>query len=269
MKTDIWSYSKNEGVRRECSPTILPVPISTISAQKVMIESFAYSKSEGTIEPKMIFVISGGERKEKVYLQALLSEGVYKRIQVVFVSKKNGGMTPEQMRKEASDSLQEECFCDINGRVYCIMPGDSIYLVQDVDHFGKELRQMYQEDKEKKYRWIVSNPCFEMWLFYHYQDDIHILDDMVAMCHTKRSSWLKGKLDSLQTNKLWAKVDIAIVNSKRHYCLKDGFPDLFSTDMYIVAEDIKQTMEQEYDLLVSRCQRRAIDSLQSLLAEKK
>lgn len=267
MDTVNWNYSKGVGVREIASLTLPHVQDFSLSTQKVVIESSAYAKTDGAVEPKLIFVISGGERKEKVYLQALLAEGVYKRIQVVFISKKHGGMTPEQMRKEATDSLQEECFCDINGHVHTLMPGDSIYLVQDVDHFGKELRQMYGEDKGKCYRWIVSNPCFEMWLFYHYEEDIHVLDKMINMCHTKRSSWLKGKLESLPTNKLWDKVDFAIENSKRHFCLSDEFPDLFSTEMFIVAEDIKQTMEQEFFSLVLRCHRRSLDSIQTLTIE--
>lgn len=47
-----------------------------------------YSKGEATIETKIVFIISGGDKREKDYFKMLMKDRHIRRLKIAFVSKK-------------------------------------------------------------------------------------------------------------------------------------------------------------------------------------
>lgn len=215
-----------------------------------------YQKAMPVVPVTQIFTISGGTERERKYIEQFKNS---KRVTLVFISKKGTGMIPEEMRKTTQESIHNEYFDDYQGQRRYYLDGDKIFLLQDVDHYGLELQQFYKEDgKNENYKWIISNPCFEIWLYYHYYQETDQLSECKNIEIIKRSAWLKKKLNDIvnggiNPGNLIDKMCTAINNSQNNLIKdKDDFPDLFMTEMYLVAKAIKDAMKDELADLIKK-----------------
>ena len=62
--------------------------------------SSAYQKPEGILSTSLIFVLSGGEKKEKDFLRELIKQREFNSLRVVFMSEKGQGLQPYQMQEK-------------------------------------------------------------------------------------------------------------------------------------------------------------------------
>ena len=53
-----------------------------------------YSKGEATVETRIVFIISGGDKREKDYFKMLMKDRHIRRLKIAFVSKKGQGLVP-------------------------------------------------------------------------------------------------------------------------------------------------------------------------------
>ena len=217
-----------------------------------------YLKGEATIETKIVFIISGGDKREKDYFKMLMKDRHIRRLKIAFVSKKGQGLVPSQMFELAKEYLFNKRFVTETDS-FSIDANDTLYLVQDMDEFEVDIRTMFDKgDKIQQATWIVSNPSIEVWLFYHKFDTPKgYLDEGLKKPLSERSQWLKKKLDALVPGGInpinaFADIRIAIANSKANYKEYNGLPDVYSTQMHILAEDILNTLGNEFDEMLQR-----------------
>lgn len=217
-----------------------------------------YSKGEATIETKIVFIISGGDKREKDYFKMLMKDRHIRRLKIAFVSKKGQGLVPNQMFELAKEYLFNKRFVTETDS-FSIDADDTLYLVQDMDEFEADIRAMLDKcDEIRQATWIVSNPSIEVWLFYHKFDTPKgYLDEGLKKPLSERSQWLKKKLDALVPGGInpinaFADIRIAIANSKANYKECNGLPDVYSTQMHILAEDILNTLGNEFDEMLQR-----------------
>lgn len=217
-----------------------------------------YLKGEATIETKIVFIISGGDKREKDYFKMLMKDRHIRRLKIAFVSKKGQGLVPSQMFELAKEYLFNKRFVTETDS-FSIDADDTLYLVQDMDEFEVDIRTMFDKgDEIQQATWIVSNPSIEVWLFYHKFDTPKgYLDEGLKKPLSERSQWLKKKLDALVPGGInpinaFADIRIAIANSKANYKEYNGLPDVYSTQMHILAEDILNTLGNEFDEMLQR-----------------
>lgn len=217
-----------------------------------------YLKGEATIETKIVFIISGGDKREKDYFKMLMKDRHIRRLKIAFVSKKGQGLVPSQMFELAKEYLFNKRFVTETDS-FSIDADDTLYLVQDMDEFEADIRAMFDKgDEIRQATWIVSNPSIEVWLFYHKFDTPKgYLDEGLKKPLSERSQWLKKKLDALVPGGInpinaFADIRIAIANSKANYKEYNGLPDVYSTQMHILAEDILNTLGNEFDEMLQR-----------------
>lgn len=217
-----------------------------------------YLKGEATIETKIVFIISGGDKREKDYFKMLMKDRHIRRLKIAFVSKKGQGLVPSQMFELAKEYLFNKRFVTETDS-FSIDADDTLYLVQDMDEFEVDIRTMFDKgDEIQQATWIVSNPSIEVWLFYHKFDTPKgYLDEGLKKPLSERSQWLKKKLDALVPGginpiNVFADIRIAIANSKANYKEYNGLPDVYSTQMHILAEDILNTLGNEFDEMLQR-----------------
>ncbi|NJK77475.1 MAG: RloB domain-containing protein, partial [Microcoleus sp. SU_5_6] len=49
---------------------------------------------------------------------------------------------------------------------------NQLFLTEAVDRWGeKNISAICREGRQKKYRLGISNPCFEVWLYLHFDDN--------------------------------------------------------------------------------------------------
>lgn len=220
-----------------------------------------YAKEQPTIETKIIFVISGGAKREKDYFKLLVRDGQIKRLKIAFVSKTGQGLLPKQMNTLAQDFLEKKRF-QTETASYSINADDRLFLLQDMDEFEADIRGIFVDGQTEQTTWIISNPSFEIWLFYHKFDSTEgLLDEGRNKPVSERSQWLKHRLNELVPGGInpvnaFADIRTAIANSRKNYAEEGGMPQLYATQMYILAESVLNVLDNEFDEMLKRRENR-------------
>ncbi len=264
MKLDSLKYGKDKGSRKERAvEKVVETKTTSFIIQPTHLPSVSlssdYTKPEGEIDVRILFILSGGENRERNYFKMLKDDQHLKRIKVAFASQKGQGLNPTQLLDKAKNSVGSKRFVTEEAIYrYEEKNGDIIYLLQDIDEFEQEIRRLAAEKQPGCLRWIYSNPAFEMWFYYHYFNvPLPNLKDAIEKTTAERSKWLKEYLPriidgGIQTTKAIKQIRTAIDNSKSNYKEERGLPGLFSTQMHILAEDILVTMGDEFDMMLER-----------------
>lgn len=232
------------------------VPLSDISPQ---VPS-AYRKEDGMLSYSLICVISGGTKRERAFLNELERKHTFKAVDVIFVSTEEGagGLTPKMMLS-AYEKICKDGVIQASGRSFELDSVDLIYMFTDVDHYENEWKDVLKDCEKNTPVWIISNPDFEIWLYYCYRNNPdEDLKEVLEEIPSQRSSTLKtvnGRFNNgggLDTRKAFEHLEDGIVHSKEHYQEVDGIPALFSTQMHVFAEDVLLRLGNEYKEFVQR-----------------
>lgn len=213
-----------------------------------------YMKQEGELSPALYFVISGGEIRERNYLQAIEKKQEFSSLRIIFMTseRKKGGLTPQMMHTHVETAFSNG-YIEQNGVHYDIMEIDAVYLLTDVDHYSSELQNLLPVTAARPYRWIVSHPDFEIWLYYSYFDNpLTDLASIACLPQSEMSSALKTKNGELKSGgidprKAFEQIPVAISNSLKNYKEDEyGIPALFATQMHIFVQNVIQVIGLEY-----------------------
>lgn len=243
------SYSKGKGTKEAFPPVLEQYPAAPVyNDENLLAEmaesatfSKAYQKGVGIVPTTILFVLSGGVKREKDYLKPL---DKIRRVVVAFASKRGQGLLPRQLIETADKFVQKGVFATPK-RDYTIEEGDVIYLLQDVDQFETDIRTIWAEKHAQNVCWIISNPCFEIWLYYHYTEEppYKILNKIENKGVCERSQALKHILHTkikggISPDKAMEFLQLAIERSRKYYAEHDGIPVLYATQMDRLGEDI-------------------------------
>lgn len=257
-------YEKQNGTRdieKELpkSPQVPHESIEQTTEPQMHIPS-AYRKEDGVLSYSLICVISGGTDRERVFLNELVKKRTFKSVDIIFVSTKNGdgGLTPRMMQS-AYQTICKNGLLEVCGRTVKLDSVDTIYMFTDVDHYEKELKVILANEESHTPVWIISNPDFEIWLYYCYRNNPY--EELKAVIDEKpsqRSSKLKtvnGTFNNgggLDTRKAFDHLAEGIAHSKEHYQETEGIPDLLSTQMHVFAEDVLLRLGEEYEKFLQK-----------------
>lgn len=206
-----------------------------------------YSKEDGTMSPALFVIISGGIKREKDYFELIANIHYFPRIKIHFVAKLESGedgLEPRKMYQaalEVQQKYEKSKSDDIT---------DSLYLVVDMDDFEEQLHEIMPKCKESGLHLIISNCCFEVWLYYgkfpHKPVGFELPENK-----SKISSSFKTYLDTqvkggVNPKKAILDIENAILHSKNNYEENvQGIPLLFSTQMHLLAEKIVPLIQHE------------------------
>lgn len=248
------SYSKESkglDLNPEINIEIKSNPI--ISNSQSNIKSLeGYEKTDGKLSYTIMLVISEGEEKEKKFLKEIEDKKKLNNnnlsLRVKFISKENEGLKPDKIQEEWEKIKKDKYKCfEFNGSTHTLLDEDKVYLVSDVDEYYNELKKLVP--KETRAQWIISNPCFEMWLYYCYKNEPETdLKELENLGVDKRSQRLKTLLNNIINGganpcDAFFNMETGIVNSKAHYLEDDNkIPELYATKMYEMAEYIINTL---------------------------
>ncbi|MEY8246451.1 MULTISPECIES: RloB family protein [Bacteroidales] len=254
MKIDKLNYAKGELSKeiKEGSPVLVPETQDSADVSGLEAVSSDYSKGAPYISTRIVFILSGGTKREKDYFRPLRSDSNIRSIKIAFRSKEGQGLKPYELKGLAEEFLNSKRFITEDNNSFKIEEGDILYLLQDVDEFADEIKGYLSNiDTQLPLQWIVSNPSFEIWLFYHYYDSPDVLKDGVTMSEHDRSNWLKEYLNTvvsggIKTTQALYTAEVAIINSRKNYIENNRFPALYSTQMHVVVESILSIMGNEF-----------------------
>lgn len=203
-----------------------------------------YQKGEPTIQPKkFLVIISGGEKREKDYFMLLdKAARFFPNIKVAFNS------DPARLDPDGMLLLYKELHKRYEQSESEDMP-DDYYLLSDVDHFRGPLLRIMPECEKEGARLVVSNPCFEVWLYYSERadkfDGFEAPEEPLQISSAVKEFLDKQIAGGVNPKKAILKIAQNIANAKANYQQDaSGLPALFATDMYRLAEDIQPYVEE-------------------------
>jgi len=126
---------------------------------------------------------------------------------------------------------------------YNFIEGDEVWIVLDIDKDKDGSREPQIEHIKSKCgareNWFLtrSNPCFEVWLYYHSGSKKPKLDNSEKCAAWKRyvNSLFNGGFDS---RKHPIYIELACTNAKENFNLNENKPDLGCTEVYNLADSI-------------------------------
>ena len=216
-----------------------------------------YSKSDGTLPYELVFVISGGAKRERDFLKVLIKGMGPSSLRVIFLSKEGQGLHPNQMQERWKD-IRTSGIVDTDMQKFQLDVMDKVFLLTDVDEFYDKLVDILREKAEDDNgEWVISNPCFEIWLYYCYlnnpEEDLAVLKELSL---AKRSQTIKSLGDALipgglNSIRAFEQMHDGIKNSSSRYALdENSIPLLFATQMHLMARYLVDTLNSnagEYD----------------------
>lgn len=250
------TYSKNDSRLTPESPVLQPIVKN--EEDGLVHESSgvasAYQKSEGVLSTSLIFVLSGGEKKEKDFLRELILKRELRSLRVVFMSEKGQGLQPYQMQ-EKWEQIQLTGEIKIESQLFHLDAMDKVFLLSDVDEFHDQLVKIFKGiQNETQGKWIISNPCFEIWLYYCYlnnpEKDLECLKAEPAATRSKKMKAMGNALVIGGLNPCLAFETMldGIEHSIAHYAEDDCMvPVLYATQMYEMAQYLVNAMTRNAD----------------------
>ena len=204
-----------------------------------------YQKGDSFREPSLLFIISGGEKREKDFLKELIIGKKSSVLRVLFLSEDEQGLLPFQMQEKWQKIRTEGKFI-IDDQTYYLEKIDEVFLLTDVDNFYDQLQDILSSKAmDDSGRWIISNPCFEIWLYYCYKNDpdgdLACVRSFSPVELNKKLKYrcneiVKGGLNGIRA---FGYMNNGIKNSKEHYAAdNNGIPVLFATQMHEMAQCI-------------------------------
>lgn len=240
----------------------LPTQWHDVVSSSVPRQLKGYEKTDGVMSYSIVCVISGGEKRECDFLLTLIRQKDLHSLRVAFISKEGQGLQPYQMQ-EQWEEIQRTKTVAINDTTFHLDEMDKVFLLSDVDEFYEQLVKIQKSHgEEDQCQWIISNPCFEIWLYYCFFDKPE--DDLASikpLSPKQRSHEMKqlghsviaGGLNGI---KAFEHIQEGIAHSISHYeedC--NAIPVLYATQMHNMAQFLMNTMNRnhgEYDEFVKR-----------------
>lgn len=245
-------YSKTEGRRELRSKQFVEIDETVGEEDLVYDVPNSYTKEYGDKDPSLFIIFSGGEKREKDYFlffeRKNENKSLFPRLKIVFIDRGEDEISGLSVNKLVDLALKkkEEIYSDTEGIE------DKLYIVTDVDHFYKEIVLRQKECEDNNIYLIISNPCFELWLYYCYFEDKP--DFEIPYERKKISKAFKMYLGNKKkggVNPLKAPLELesAIINSKNNYSEdKNNIPSFLSTNMYELAIEFFKLISDDLEI---------------------
>ncbi len=212
----------------------------------VPLPATRYSKGEAIIEPEAFFVVfSNGEVREKNYFSWMMRNCPRLKLEFEGIPQ-----SPDDLLVKAVEKKEE--YAKTASEMY----PDKYYAVTDVDHFYNDIVRSQDDYVANGIQLVISNPCFEVWLYYSKRDDMFdgfLMPDNLLKLSQEVKHFLNQKIPG-GCNPKRAVFDIKdnISNARLHYAEDcNGVPVVFTTNMFVLAEDLLPHIEIELERQIS------------------
>ena len=191
-----------------------------------------YVKKEPFRDAILFLIICEGEKREPQYFEFL--DGLSTRIKVYPVPNVSGASAPNHLFQNAENATG----------TYDLKETDELWFVLDIDTWRGHIHEL-QSNCRKKRNWNIalSNPCFEVWLFFHISDNIDLVQEKDQCVNWKQviPTILNGGFNSKKHPSLIA---IAISNASSKYSETGYLPNPGSTQVFKLGQKLYPFIEE-------------------------
>jgi len=218
-----------------------------------------YSKQLPSKDAKKMYLFCEGKGTEPDYFAFF--KGLSSNLEIITLPPENGTDPLKLMELAKCKLLKED-----SRYMMDYLAKDSVWFVIDTDTWEREGKIKLLRDfclsannvfperwtEVKPYSaWNVvqSNPCFEIWLYYHFYKEAPAPNMIDA--HPSFKSFVSSAISggfNFQTDPV--KVETAVDNAKTNFkCDRDGTPQYLSTEVFGLAEEIIPFVRQHLERL--------------------
>ena len=199
--------------------------------------NFTYEKKEAFRDAFFLIIICEGTNREIDYFRFF--EGMSSRVQLVPVAS-DAGSAPKFLVDCAIDK-EKELDTDHNR--------DRVWFVIDTDRWRDQLRVINDEAADRPH-WNIaqSNPCFEVWLYFHAKSTLPEIPAINACNHWKPllPAVIQGGFNSDMHP---IAIEVATANSKANFAATGYFPQPGSTAVWKLGEELLHIIKKGLDIL--------------------
>ena len=202
---------------------------------KYLVRPRRYERLKPSRDSRKIYIYCEGNRREFDYFKFFC--GLSSNVNIIPIPSQKGKTDPNKLMEAAIEDFA------INNKMspkysLDVHQNDNVWFVIDTDEWGSKISELRNfckmQNEEIGYdTWFVSqsNPCFEIWLYYHEFDEKPV-DEKV-----KRYSSLKKFVDAMipggfDSRKHPAKIESAINNAGAIYEEYNEAPVLYTTEVF-------------------------------------
>lgn len=194
-----------------------------------------YQKNEPFRDAILLVIICEGRKNEPNYFNFF--NNLAPRLKLEIIPNENNKSSPSHLIKNAQTFIDEN---KINDGDY------KLWFVLDIDLWKKQIHDLHKESKNRNWQVALSNPCFEVWLYYHFQKTLPDSDKFFT-CQPWKELVHKTKKGGFNYSADQIKIENAIKNTKLNYSATGYIPDIGSTQVYNLAEVILNITRKEFD----------------------
>jgi hypothetical protein len=208
----------------------------------MLSRSKLYTRKEPDKDARLFVIFCEGEKREPGYFKYF--KDMASQIKIELVAHVDGRQTPTGLFQTATEILLPDP--TIQSPKYDLRSGDEVWFVIDTDDWGSDIAKL--REKVGQYEgWYVaqSNPCFEVWLYYHLNHLSPVFEDIGTAHIWKRH--LSDAHGGFNSAKQPIYLEVAIVNAKANFAGVIGMPDPGGTEVYLLAEKILPLVKRELD----------------------
>jgi len=203
-----------------------------------------FEREEPSEDAKLIVIFCEGKKREPHYFNFFAEISSRIRFEIV-PAEQHSNNSPVGLYETAVEKLTKTE--ENTSPEYELMGDDEVWFAIDTDKWGLKIDELRFNCKQhENWNVVQSNPCFEVWLYWHLSDTFPMFEGM-----EKSSSWkpflnrtVKGGFDSRRHPIL---IDNAIKNCSKNY-QKDGESIAVGcTEVYMLAKSFYPLVAEEID----------------------
>jgi hypothetical protein len=193
----------------------------------------AYKRNEPHRDSSFFVIVCEGAKTEIEYFENF-QQIEQQRVKVISTAPVENKSAPKWVLDKAV-----EVATDFNLKEY-----DQLWIVTDKDRWSFEELNTIQSEciKQKNWKFVMSNPCFEVWLHAHIQD--------LEIITTIDRYELKKQFGLLKHQGLFEKplqnVRLAIERAKRLDNSPHFIPESLRTKVYLLVEELIKRIGEQY-----------------------
>jgi hypothetical protein len=208
-----------------------------------------FSRKESNKDAQNIYIFCEGRKREYQYF--LFFQGLDSRVNLIlYPLKEDEDNSPTGLYNLAENTLiKSENNPDPE---YGLLDQDEVWFVIDTDAWGEKINQLRAGcTSHKNWNIAQSNPCFEVWLYFHLFDKSAELDqpEVCATWKELLSTKVQGGFSS-QKHTLY--IGPAIQNASKSFTQLGDGPDIGSTQVFLLAKIIYNFCQKKIDHALNR-----------------
>lgn len=205
-----------------------------------------YEKLETAKDAKKVYIFCEGEDTEINYFKYF--QGFSSNIDIIPIPNSNGKSDPIKLKENANILFFGN---ETTSPTYKLSKEykDEVWFVIDTDRWNEGNKiQILKDFCKLKERWTVvqSNPCFELWQYYHFYKDKPKLEITSKYSSFKEfiNNQIKGGFDN---RRMPIELKFAIKNSLENFEIENEQPKLYSTEVHVLGQVIHSFVQNQLE----------------------